>query len=139
MHRQRPTHLKARLEILRFAAHLKQIRPQRVVRADGQKRYNAANRNSMQAVFVSDGGMYAHRKRIQKLVWGLSAKVDWKQVVVGCALMCISLSVVAAVMIQSAIADVPLKGSNLVVIFVCFVGALSGFMIMHRGTERAWL
>jgi len=79
------------------------------------------------------------RKRVKELVWGLSSKVDWKQVVVGCALMCISLSIVTAAMIQPAIADAPLKSSGLVVIFACFVAALGGFMIMHRGTERAWL
>lgn len=84
-------------------------------------------------------GVYVRRKRIEKLVWELSARIDWKQVVVGCALMCISLSVVAAVLVQSAIADVPPRGASLVVVFVAFVGGLSGFMIMHRGTERAWL
>jgi len=79
------------------------------------------------------------RRRMRKLVWGLGMKVDWKQVVVGCVLMCIGMSAVMVLLIRVGIAGTPPTGARLVVAFVFFVAALAGYMIMHRGTERSWL
>jgi hypothetical protein len=93
----------------------------------------------MKMVIMTADEVYVRRKRIDTLFRELGDRIDWKQIVVGCSLMCISLSVVAVVLVQSAIANTPPRGSGLVVVFVAFVGSLAGFMIMHRGTERAWL
>jgi hypothetical protein len=79
------------------------------------------------------------RKRVKALVWGLSSKVNKKLLVVGFALMCVNLSAVVAVLMNGAIRDAPLTRTGMVALFIFFVGALAGFMIMHRGTERAWL
>jgi len=79
------------------------------------------------------------RKRVQKLVWGLSSKVDKKLLVVGFVLMCVNLSAIVLLLADGAVKDVPLAGTKLVALFMFVVGALAGFMIMHRGTERAWL
>jgi len=88
---------------------------------------------------MTSDGLKKRRKHVDKLVWGLGTKLDWKQVIAGCALMCVSLSAVVVVLVQSAIDDVPPTGFGLVAAFVAFVGVLSGFMIAHRGAERSWL
>lgn len=79
------------------------------------------------------------RERVRKLVWGLSSKVNKKLFVVGFALMCVNLSAVVVVLMDGAVRDAPLTRTGMVSLFIFFVGALAGFMIMHRGTERAWL
>jgi hypothetical protein len=79
------------------------------------------------------------RRRMRKLVWGLGTKVDMKQIVVGCVLLCISASAVTMDMSQAAIADTPMSGARLLAAFVFLAAALAGYMIMHRGTERSWL
>ena len=81
----------------------------------------------------------AYRKRMRKLVWGLGTKVDRKQVIVGGALMCISLSAITMLLARGAVTDTPLFGARVLAAFVLFVGVLAGYMIMHRGTERSWL
>lgn len=90
-------------------------------------------------MIMASAEVEARRARMRMLVWGLSSKINRKLLVVGFTLMCVNLSAIVLLFADCAIKDVLLTGSRTVAMFAFLVGALAGFMIMHRGTERAWL
>jgi hypothetical protein len=91
------------------------------------------------AMHMASAEIERRRTRMRKLVWELSSKVNRKLLAVGFVLLCVNLSAIVMLLVDGAVKDVPMTGTKMIAAFMFFVGALAGFMIMHRGTERAWL
>lgn len=79
------------------------------------------------------------RRHLKKLAWGLSSRVNKKLLFAGFVLTCVNMSAEVLLLLDGVAKGVPLFGVRIVEAFVFTLGVLVGFMIMHRGTERAWL
>ncbi len=80
-----------------------------------------------------------YRKNIEKLMKALMPGVNIPLAVIGFLLTVSGLTPILIIFVNALVLNSPLSTSSLFICFFCYIISFSGYMLIHRSTERDWL
>lgn len=80
-----------------------------------------------------------YRKSIEKLLNELVPKINIPLAVVGFLLAVSGMTPVFIILVDATIINQILTTSSIITCFFCYIISFSGYMLVHRSTERDWL
>lgn len=80
-----------------------------------------------------------YRKSIEKLLNELVPKINIPLAVVGFLIVVSGITPVFIILVNATIINQPLTAFSIITCFFCYMISFSGYMLVHRSTERDWL